>query len=114
MLKFKEQLKIDCKYNRNGDEKLHLSNLADFDIKNPKLRTFAHARLKVGEEMELHKHEGECEYYYIISGTGVYNDDGKEVDAVPGMVTFTPSGHSHGIRNTGDEMLQFIALIIKD
>lgn len=36
------------------------------------------------------------------------------VDIFPGAVTFTPSGKSHGIKNTGSEMLEFIALIIKD
>ena len=113
-IKFKEQLKVNVEENQNGEVKLFLSNLADFDIKNEKLRTFALARLKPGEEVELHKHEGECEYYYIISGSGVYNDDGNIVDVVPGAVTFTPSGSSHGIKNTGDEMLEFIALIIKD
>ena len=114
MLKFKEQLKIETESNQRGDVKLFLSNLAEFDIKNPKLRTFALARLKSGEEVELHKHEGECEYYYIISGKGIYNDNGNNVEILPGAVTFTPSGESHGIKNTGDEILEFIALIIKD
>ncbi len=114
MIKVKEQLKIDVENNQKGDIKLYLSDLAEFDIKNPKLRTFALARLKVGEEVELHKHEGECEYYYIISGSGSYNDNGNIIDILPGTVTFTPSGESHGIKNTGNEMLEFIALIIKD
>lgn len=114
MIKNEEQLKIDVENNEKGDVKLYLSNLAEFDIKNPKLRTFALARLKPAEEVEIHKHEDECEYYYIISGTGVYNDNGKNVDISPGTVTFTPSGKSHGIKNTGGEMLEFIALIIKD
>ena len=114
MIKFKEQLKNDVENNQMGEIKMYLSDLGDFDIKNPKLRTFALARLKAGEEVELHKHEGECEYYYIISGVGVYNDNGNNVDIFPGAVTFTPSGESHGIKNTGDEMLEFIALIIKD
>lgn len=114
MIKFKEQLKKTTESNKSGDIKLYLSNLADFDIKNPKLCTFALAQLKSGEEVELHKHEGECEYYYIISGVGVYDDDGSVVEIKPGVVTFTPSGASHGIKNIGDEVLEFIALIIKD
>ena len=114
MLKFKEQLKINTEDNQNGEIKLFLSDLAEFDIKNPKLRTFALAQLKPGEEVEPHKHERECEYYYIISGKGVYNDNGNIVDIYPGAVTFTPSGSSHGIKNSGKEMLEFIALIIKD
>ena len=114
MIKFKEHLKNDVEHNQNGDIKLYLSDLTEFDIINPKLRTFSLARLKVGESVELHKHEGECEYYYIISGKGIYNDNGICVDVFPGTVTFTPSGESHGIKNTGDEMLEFIALIIKD
>ena len=114
MIKNKEQLKVSFEHNQKGDIKLCLSDLAGFDIKNPKLRTFALAQLKAGEEVELHKHEGECEYYYILSGNGRYNDNGNALDVFPGTVTFTPSGESHGIRNTGDEMLEFIALIIKD
>ena len=114
MIRVKEELTSEVEFNEKGDVKLFLDDLAEFDIKNPKLDTFALARLKVGEEVELHKHEGECEYYYIISGKGIYNDNGKMADICPGAVTFTPSGESHGIKNTGDEMLEFIALIIKD
>lgn len=114
MIKFEEELSVGFENNEKGDIKLYLSDLAEFDVKNPKLRTFALARLKAGEEVELHKHEDECEYYYIISGTGIYNDNGKNIEVLPGTVTFTPSGESHGIKNNGEEMLEFIALIIRD
>ena len=114
MLNFKEQLKKVTESNQRGEIKLFLSDLADFDTKNPKLRTFARAQLKVGEEVEFHKHEGECEYYYIISGTGVYDDNGRSIEVAPGAVTYTPSGEGHGIKNTGDTLLEFIALIIRD
>ncbi len=33
---------------------------------------------------------------------------------IPGTVTYTPSGSGHGIKNTGSDMLTFIALIILD
>ena len=114
MINFKDQLKISTETNNKGDIKLFLSDLAQFDVKNEKLRTFALAQLKPGEEVESHEHVGECEYYYIISGKGLYNDNGKMSEVLPGTVTFTPSGESHGIKNTENEMLEFIALIIKD
>lgn len=114
MIKTKEQLKIKTESNRDGVEKLFLSNLADFEGKNQKLRTFALAELKPGEEVEFHIHTKESESYYIISGRGLYDDNGKPVEVLPGTVTFTPSGSGHGIKNTGSEMLTFIALILMD
>ncbi len=110
----KEDLKISTENNKHGEIKMYLSNLADFEGKNPKLRTFALAELKPGEEVEYHVHKGECESYYIISGKGLYNDNGDEYEVTPGTVTFTPSGSGHGILNCGTEMLTFIALIILD
>ena len=50
----------------------------------------------------------------FLSGKGIYNDNGTQVDIVPGMVPFTPSGQGHSVKNTGDEMLTFIALILVD
>ncbi len=114
MIRTKKQLNITTEENNQGITKMYLSNLADFEGKNGKLRTFALAELKPGEEVEFHIHEGECEQYYIISGEGEYNDNRKIVGVNAGDVTFTPSGEGHGIKNTGSEMLCFIALIIID
>ena len=114
MIIFNDKLKKTTESNQNGNIKLYLSNLADFDTKNPKLRTFALAQLKPGEEVEFHMHEGECEYYYLISGTGIDNDNGSFVEIKPGTVTYAPSGTGHGIKNADNKMLEFIALIIKD
>lgn len=114
MIKIKDDLTITTECNEKGQVKMTLSKLMDFDIKNPRLRTFAIARLAPGEEVEYHIHEGECEYYYIISGKGLYNDNGTEIEVVPETVTLTSSGSGHGIKNIGTETLEFVALIILD
>lgn len=114
MIKTKEQLTIKTESNEAGIVKMYLSNLAEFPEKNKKLRTFALAELKPGEEVGYHIHTGESESYYIISGMGEYNDNGEKCEVLPGTVTFTPSGQGHGIKNVGEEVLTFIALILLD
>ena len=57
----------------------------------------------------------EVEYYYILSGNAIYNDNGKEYYLQTGDLTYTPDGESHGIKNLSDtEKLQFIALVVKE
>jgi len=114
MILKKDSLKVETEENSRGISKLFINDLADFQTRNPKLRTFALAKLIPGEEVEFHIHDGECEYYYIISGNAAYNDNGVEVILSSGDTTFTPSGTGHGIKNTGNDDLEFIALILTD
>ncbi len=113
MIKRKEEINILTENNKSGDIKMYLSDLGDFEGRHPKLDTFFHVKLKVGEEVGLHIHEGEFESYYILSGTAMYNDNGTFVEISEGDVTFTPSGQGHGIKNIGDDVLEFIALVVK-
>lgn len=114
MYKKIEELKTITKLNNEGKEKMLKTNLADFDAWDPRIRLFSLIQVKPGEEVEYHMHAGESETFFILSGQGVYNDNGNKVDVTPGMVTFTPAGQGHSIKNTGDEMLVFVALILVD
>ncbi len=53
---------------------------------------------------------------HIISfaGEGNYDDNGRIRPVKAGDVTFTPDGMGHGLTNTGDTDLVFMALIILD
>ena len=75
---------------------------------------FSSIKLLPGEEVTYHVHTGEAESYYVVSGVGEYNDNGVISEVKSGMVTFTPSGYGHGIKNTGSEILNFVALIVLD
>lgn len=114
MYKTKDQLKTIMKPNNEGKERMFMTDLADFDASNPNIKLFSLVQLKPGEEVQYHMHVGESELYFIMSGTGIYNDNGTTVEVKPGMSTLTPSGEGHALKNTGSEMLSFIALILLD
>jgi mannose-6-phosphate isomerase-like protein (cupin superfamily) len=67
--------------------------------------------LEKGASVGYHTHKDNEEVYTIISGSGTYTDDGKDIDAKPGDVFLCRKGHSHGLKNTGSEPLVFGAAI---
>ena len=75
-------------------------------------RVFAHSTLEPGCSIGYHVHEEESETYYFLSGAGEFNDNGKIKIVHPGDVTFTGAGQGHGLKNIGQEPLEFIALIL--
>ena len=75
-------------------------------------RLFNRVNLKPGCAIGSHKHSGELEIYYVLSGQGTYNDNGTEVLVKAGEVTVCNDGEVHGILNTGTEDLEMIALIL--
>ncbi len=77
-------------------------------------RMYAKVTIEPGCGIGFHKHEGESETYFILSGTGEYDDNGTLRTVSVGDVTFTPSGFSHAISNKGTEDLVFMALILLD
>ena len=75
---------------------------------------YAEVTMEKGTELGFHRHYGESETYYILSGESDYNDNGTVRPVRAGDVTYTPSGKGHGLTNTGDGEFVFMALIIKD
>ena len=76
-------------------------------------KLFAKVVVKPSCEVGHHEHHGEVEAYYILSGSGMYEDNGKAIPVEPGDVLFCQDGSGHGIKNTGTEDLEFIALILR-
>lgn len=74
---------------------------------------FARVTMEPGAVLGYHEHHGETETYYILSGTGEYDDNGTKVPAAPGDIFFCEDGCGHDICCTGSEPLSFMALIIK-
>ena len=79
---------------------------------NGKCGLYAKVIIEPGCTLGYHEHNGESETYYILSGEGNYNDNGIIRPVKAGDITFTPSGKGHGLENTTDKDLVFMALIV--
>lgn len=79
---------------------------------NGKGRLFSHVVLEPGCGLGWHIHNGDSETYYILSGHGEYSDNGNIVELYPGDAALVNDGEGHSIRNTGEEPLELIALIL--
>ena len=75
-------------------------------------RMFNRMIIAPGNSIGEHKHEGDNEIFYFLSGTGEYNDNGTIVQVGPGDTTVCNDGEFHSLINTGDVPLEFIALIL--
>ena len=97
---------------QNGKGLIHIKELTDKVGLYDHGRLFAHVTVNPGCSIGYHTHEHETEFYYIIKGEAVFNDDGKEVILHPGDIGATGYGQGHGLENKTDEPVELIALIV--
>lgn len=72
-----------------------------------------HGILAPGSSIGLHKHEGNCEMLFMVSGQGTLLEDGKHTILSAGQCTYCPDGHEHSLINNGAEPLEFYAAVPK-
>lgn len=87
-------------------EKILTSELGD------KCALYARVTVPPGVAVPFHRHDGNGESYFFLAGEGEYDDNGTKRTVRAGDSTWTPSGSSHGLVNTGAENLVFMALIV--
>ncbi|HJB29613.1 MAG TPA: cupin domain-containing protein [Candidatus Blautia faecavium] len=91
-----------------------IKHLLEKEQLNGKCGLYAEVTIEPGCSLGFHEHHKESETYYILSGEGVYSDNGELRRVKAGDVTFTPDGCGHALANVGQEPLVFMALIILD
>ncbi|MDR2633772.1 MAG: cupin domain-containing protein [Treponema sp.] len=96
---------------RGGSGTVKLTHLVD-ESTQQHVRLLAELSLEPGASIGLHRHDGETEYFWILAGTGVVNDEGTETEVKPGDVVITGHGASHSIKNAGTVPLVFQGIII--
>jgi len=75
-------------------------------------RLFVKTVIPPGNSIGEHTHEGDMEAYYILKGKALVIDNGEEVTLEPGDCNICPDGQSHGIKNIGEDDLEYIAIIL--
>lgn len=69
--------------------------------------------LPPGSSIGVHRHTGDQEYYYVISGCGVMTLDGNEHEVSAGDITVVFPGGSHGLANRSDADLRIIVISVE-
>lgn len=59
-----------------------------------------------------HVHKGDSEAYYILEGSGIYNDNGTETELHAGDMSFTPDGCGHSFYNNTEKNVSLIAVVL--
>lgn len=113
MIKHQSQQGVVEKKNmRGGNGTVILRNLVEQEELNGKGRLFSRITLDKGCSIGYHEHIGESEIFVVLSGNGLFNDNGTEYPVAAGDVLITPSGSGHSIACAGEGPLEIIALII--
>ena len=68
--------------------------------------------LEQGCAIGRHRHEGDCEVFLILSGTGKYLLDGELVDVESGDVLFVDDGEEQDMVNESADPLVFLAIVL--
>ena len=98
-------------FDGNGEAEMHVI-LRGADEMYGKGRLFSQITVNPGCSIGYHEHHGESEIFAVMSGNGVFNDNGTEVPVSAGDVLVTKSGDGHGIACAGSCPLELIALIL--
>lgn len=97
---------------QNGKGTCRIKHLTDKEGMYGHGRMFAHVTIPAGCSIGDHPHVDETEFYYIIKGEGVFNDNGTEKIVHAGDICATGYGEVHGLENKTGEDLEMIALIV--
>lgn len=99
---------------RGGDGEVRIEHLFEpgRDLLAP-TRMISRITLKPGCSIGFHRHEGEEECFYFISGTAEADDNGRTVILRAGDSLLTGNGAGHAVRNVGDADLVMLAVIVR-
>ena len=115
MIKLAEEQLVRVRENVRGGEGtvvFHDFLLAEESFGAGKL--FSRTVIPTGASIGEHRHEGEFEVYYVLSGVVEAQDGGKWVSLKAGDTHLCANGESHALRNLGSAEAEVLMLILNE
>jgi mannose-6-phosphate isomerase-like protein (cupin superfamily) len=97
---------------RGGEGSVEIRHVFRTEELRGKARLMARLCLRKGCSIGFHRHENEEEIFYILSGAGIVNDNGRATPVGPGDAVLTGGGDGHAIENREEEPLELMAVIL--
>ena len=97
---------------RGGEGKITLHHLLEKEQLAPHSRLLCKMVMQPGNSMGFHTHQNEGEFFYFLSGVAKIFDGEQELLFYPGDTCYTPPGKSHSIEVSGNETLEYVALVL--
>lgn len=107
-----ETLKEIKEQMRGGKGSVTLRQIFSKDEMHGRARLCAAITINPGCSIGLHEHKDEEEIFYIVSGTGVVDDNGEEKTVAAGDAILTGGGAVHAVENREAVPLEMFAIII--
>lgn len=105
MLKIRNKNKVKPFITKDGSEIREILHPSNSLIKS---MSFAEATVYPGEITEYHFHKKSDEIYFIMTGQGILEIEGKKAKVKEGDCVLIPHGNKHRIKNTGKKPLKIL------
>ena len=99
---------------RGGVGKLYFHDFLTKEEAHGAGSLFSRTVIPAGASIGEHRHDGEFEVYYILTGTAEVTDNGTVATLHAGDMHLCASGESHALRNPSEEDLEVIMLILNE
>ena len=93
-----------------GTGTIAVSRFLDSEDMHGKGRGATKLVLPAGASIGIHQHSDSVEQYYVLSGSGIFHDNGIDKPISAGQTGVMEPGGYHGMANTGTEDLVVIAV----
>lgn len=105
------ELKEECIHEGRG-LCLHKKIISKEEVQTP-LRFLNYTIIPEGASFGLHTHGMDNEFYVLLSGQGVYTQDGQSQPVGPGDIMVNAPHSTHGIENTGTEAMRLLVFEVR-